>query len=88
MFLSGVEAQQGTFDTERIERATVFVLQAQNVGDDLFITCVGSGSIVSRNGLILTNAHNTLLSKACPGETLIIAMSIQLDEPPVPKFRA
>lgn len=83
-----VTAQQPTIDIDRIERATVYVMQAQNVGDNLYVTCVASGTIVSRNGLVLTNAHNTSISAACPGETLIIAMSINLDEPPVPKFRA
>jgi S1-C subfamily serine protease len=83
-----VDAQQSTFDLERIQRATVYVMQAQNVGDNLFITCVGSGTIVSRDGLVLTNAHNTVTSEACPGNTLIVALSVQLDEPPVPKFRA
>src|SRR5689334_953153 len=81
-------AQQPSFDVYRIERATVYIMQAQNVGDNLFITCVASGTIVSRNGLILTNAHNTSRSASCPGETLIVAMSISLGEPPVPKFRA
>jgi S1-C subfamily serine protease len=83
-----VDAQQLEFDLERIQRATVYVMQAQNVGDNLFITCVGSGTIVSRDGLVLTNAHNTVTSEACPGNTLIVALSVQLDEPPVPKFRA
>ncbi|MEO8607639.1 MAG: trypsin-like peptidase domain-containing protein [Chloroflexota bacterium] len=88
LFSHFVLAQQPSFDLDRIERATVYIMQAQNVGNNLFITCVASGTIVSRNGLILTNAHNTSKSASCPGETLIIAMSIGLNEPPVPKFRA
>jgi S1-C subfamily serine protease len=88
LFSNTAIAQQPSLDMDRIERATVYVMQAQNVGSNLFITCVASGTIVSRNGLILTNAHNTTVSTNCPGETLIIAMSIGLDEPPVPKFRA
>jgi len=86
--LQPVRAQQALPDIERIERATVYVIQARNVGDDLFITCVNSGTIVSRDGLVLTNAHNTLVSEACPGDTLVIAMAVQPGEPPVPKFRA
>lgn len=77
-----------TFDLERIQRATVFIMQAQDVGDDLHITCVGSGTVVDRRGLVLTNAHNTLPSAACPGETLLIALSIRPGEPPIPRYRA
>lgn len=75
-------------DLERIQRATVFIMQTRNTGDDLIVTCVSSGTLVSRDGLILTNAHSVITSSACPGDTLIVALSTQLDEPPVPKFRA
>ena len=84
------EAQQGatSFDLERIQRATVFIIQARDTGNNLEITCVGSGTVVNRNGLILANAHNTVLSSDCPGETIVIALSVRLDEAPVPKYRA
>ena len=45
---------------DRIQRATVLVYQAQETRDALQITCVGSGTLVSRRGLILTNAHHTV----------------------------
>jgi hypothetical protein len=83
-----VGAQQPQIDLERIQRATVFIMQAVNTGSNLFITCVGSGTIVSRNGLILTNAHNTLQSEDCPGETLVIAFRLADGEAPIPKYRA
>ncbi len=68
--------------------ATVFIMQATTTGSDVTITCVGSGTLVSRDGLILTNAHNTVSGQNCPGDTLIIALSVRLDEPPVPVYRA
>lgn len=77
-----------TLDVERIGQATVFILQALPQGDNLFVTCVGTGTIVSRNGLILTNAHNVIVSSACPGTTLIIALNVNPAEPPVPRYQA
>ena len=81
-------AQDTGLDLERIERATVFIMQATTTGSDVTITCVGSGTLVSRDGLILTNAHNTVAGQNCPGDTLIVALSVRLDEPPVPVYRA
>lgn len=86
-----VSAQTQTseqLDLERIRRATVFIMQVRNVGTNFIVTCVGSGTLVSRNGLILTNAHNVLTNADCPGDVLIISLSIRSDEPPVPKYRA
>lgn len=84
----GVNAQEdtNTIDLNRIRRATVFIIQAS--GNDLDTRCVGSGTIVRFDGLILTNAHNVVQSEACPGDELIISMSLEADEPPVPKYRA
>ncbi len=85
----GVSAQQiAGLDIERIQRATVFIMQARASEDQLIVTCVSSGTLVSRTGLILTNAHSILPSNACPGDTLIIALSTRPDEAPVPKYRA
>lgn len=75
-------------DLERIQRATVFVMQVQDTGDDLILTCAGTGTIIRYDGLVLTNAHNTLQSENCPGDDIVIAMSPDLDEPPVPRYRA
>lgn len=83
-----VTVQAQGFDLERIQRATVFILQASTVNNELIINCVGSGTLVTRSGLILTNAHNTVPNQSCPGTTLIIALSVRLDEPPVPIYRA
>lgn len=73
-------------DLERIRRATVFIIQAG--GDNLNTRCVGTGTIVRFDGLILTNAHNTVPNPTCPGGELIIALTLTPDEPPIPKYRA
>src|SRR5690606_1516544 len=68
--------------------ATVFIMQARIQGDALIITCVGSGTVVHRTGLVLTNAHNTLPHPACPGDSLIVAFAPEPYAAPIPKFRA
>jgi hypothetical protein len=76
------------FDLERIRGATVFVMQVRTTPNDLIVTCVGSGTIVSRQGLVLTNAHTVLTTPTCRGDALVIALSVTPDQPPVPKYRA
>jgi S1-C subfamily serine protease len=88
LFLCVAVSAQDGFDVERIQRATVFIMQTQSVGDNLVITCVGSGTIVSRDGLILTNAHNTVPNANCPGETIIIALNVRPGEPPIASYQA
>jgi len=80
-----LQAQEQNINLDNIQRATVFIYQST---PDLNVTCVGTGTIVRYDGLILTNAHNTVESAECPGNTLIIAMSLNVDEAPVPKYRA
>lgn len=83
-----IQSQESVLNLERIRSATVFIMQTSNVGANLIVHCVGSGTLVSRTGLILTNAHNTETSSDCPGDTLVIALTLRPDEPPVPKYRA
>lgn len=75
-------------DLNRIQRATVLVMQTTTVGGIPYITCVSSGTFVSRDGLILTNAHSTVPNRDCSGDALIIALSVRPDEPPVLSYQA
>lgn len=77
-----------TIDLNRIQRATVLVMQSQTVSDISSITCVSTGTFVSRDGLILTNAHSTVTNRDCAGDTLLIALSVRPDEPPVLSYQA
>jgi hypothetical protein len=85
---SSFALQEFRFDDARVRRATVFVMQVDSTGAIPVITCVSSGTLLTRSGLILTNAHSTVTSRNCPGTDLIISISSDLDVPPVPTFRA
>lgn len=87
---SPVQAQTNatTLNLELINRATVYIMQTQETVNGPIITCVSSGTIVDRTGLIATNAHSTVPNTNCPGENLIIALSVRPGEPPVPSYRA
>lgn len=80
------QSEESNLDLERIQRATVFIIQAG--GDDLSTYCVGSGTIVRYDGLILTNAHTVVTSDTCPGTEIIVAVTTDPNQPPVPKYRA
>lgn len=76
------------FDLERIKRATVFVIQTRDLPGGPAVTCVSSGTLVSRDGLILTNAHSTVTSADCAGTQLTIALNTRDTSPPIPAYRA
>jgi hypothetical protein len=71
-----------------LKRATVFILHVDENGGEPIISCVGSGTLVSAEGLILTNAHVVVESPQCRGGRLVIALSLRLDDPPVPSYLA
>ena len=81
---------QGNLDLnlERIKRATVFVYQAETTGNNLIVTCVSTGTLISADGLIITKANGVVASQQCSGDTLIVSLNVDLEEPPIPKYRA
>ena len=76
------------FDIERIEQATVFLLQVEIVNDELITKCAGTGTLVRPEGIILTNAHHTVPNESCDGDTIIVSLSTDPTSPPLPRFRA
>lgn len=84
--LSVLIAQDAALNISRVEQATVFISQVDS--RTMVTHCVGSGTIVRPDGIILTNAHNTLVSTICPGDTIIISLTLEIGKPPVPKYRA
>ncbi|MBN1285696.1 MAG: trypsin-like peptidase domain-containing protein [Anaerolineae bacterium] len=70
-------------------RAAVFLMQTRTGSNgQQLITCAQSGTLVSIDGLILTNAHGVQPNTHCPGDSVVVAFAIREDEPPVPVYYA
>ena len=89
LLIPAISMAQGQAATQtRAERATVFIMQAYDVGGTQALSCVGSGTLISSSGLILTNAHLAVSMGPCRAEKVIIALPVRPNEPPVPTYLA
>ncbi len=69
-------------------QATVFLMQTYEEGGIQVLSCVGSGTLISADGLILTNAHLASPMGPCLGSRIVVALPVQVDDPPVPTYLA
>jgi S1-C subfamily serine protease len=85
-----VYAQTATsLDETNAQRATVLITQlTRTPAGQPVISCTGSGTLVSPDGLILTNAHIARGSTRCKTDQLLISLISRLGEPPVPTYYA
>jgi len=80
-------SQTGELSTQQIEQisqaAVEVIITQQSTSGDLQPVGLGSGTIISPEGEILTNCH-----VACGAPVLVIAMTTNADQPPEPKYLA
>ncbi|GAB4574041.1 MAG: hypothetical protein Kow0077_18580 [Anaerolineae bacterium] len=79
---------QGSADFNTILRATVYISSVYDTAGGSVVSCIGSGTLITPDGLILTNAHNVIDGERCRVDDIAISLPVRLDEPPVLSYYA